>query len=185
MTLRRGKAVAMQRPPAWLVVLAVQAYLFSRYLRLGAEFHYWLHGLAGAALGLMALTAAALARSRRPDRVWALALTGALYSAAPDILFIAADLVHERWMDAFAFHIAVHFVPVPLAAAFTVFAVALGAWAATALGRRALAAALLVIALAASGAALLARSPVPTTLAEIRDQTQTGGVALLCPLAPG
>ncbi|MGH8933984.1 MAG: hypothetical protein ACRDZO_25950 [Egibacteraceae bacterium] len=163
----------------WLIVLGIQLYLFSRYARLDAEFHYWLHGLAGAALGVGLLTAAALVRGRSPGGVWVAGLAGALYSATPDILFIALDRVHEYWMDAFALHIGVHFVPAPLATAFALFAAALCAWAAATLGHRRLGAALLALTVGLASAALLTRDPIPTTL----DQLRAGSAdALLCRL---
>lgn len=165
----------------WLVVLGIQLYLFSRYARLDAEFHYWLHGLAGAALGVGLLTAAALVRRRSPRGVWVAGLAGALYSATPDILLIAVDRVHEYWMDAFALHIGVHFVPAPLGTAFALFAAALCAWAATTLDRRRLGAALLALTLGLASAALLTRHPIPTTLDQLR---AAPGEVLFCRLGP-
>lgn len=48
-----------------VLVLLTEGYLYYRYTLFGAEFHFWLHGLFGAALGLTALTIVRLATSRR------------------------------------------------------------------------------------------------------------------------
>ena len=53
-----------------VVVVAVESYLYWRYRALGAEFHFWLHGLFGAAIGVATTTGWALLRRRRPGAVW-------------------------------------------------------------------------------------------------------------------
>ena len=49
-----------------VVVVAVESYLYWRYRALGAEFHFWLHGLFGAAIGVATTTGWAPLRRRRP-----------------------------------------------------------------------------------------------------------------------
>jgi len=46
-----------------------EAWMYDRYAALGAQFHFWLHGLFGAALGLAALTLFRLASRRLDGRV--------------------------------------------------------------------------------------------------------------------
>lgn len=121
----------------WLAAVAVivlELLWYRQYARFDAEFHFWLHGLIGAALGLAALTAARLLAHRRSGgsghvrpRItpWEAAFLGHVYSALPDILFLAAGAPHDYWMDAFAFHITVHFVPAPVLTALALFLLAL------------------------------------------------------------
>ena len=161
------------------VVVVVEAYLFSRYRALGAEFHFWLHGLFGAALGVGALTVVGLIRRKQPKPVWTAGLAGHLYSAFPDVLFLAVGVLHYLWMDVFAFHIALHFIPAPLITMFVVFALTLAAWAlATAAKRRASVVAL-TTAVTVTAVALILRAPLPDTLEDVRE---TPEIALLCPL---
>ncbi len=107
-------------------------------------------------------------------------LAGHLYSAAPDIAFVAAGVLHYRWMDAFALHVSLHFVPAPLVVAFAVFALALLGHAAATLDRGAVAVALVGLAAVTTVAAVAGRAPIPQTLDEVREPPR---VALLCPLA--
>jgi hypothetical protein len=103
------------------LVLLTEGYLYFRYARLGAEFHFWLHGLFGAALGLAALAIVRIARARHhrdPARgavaPWEGSWVGHVYSALPDVLFLGFGVLHVLWMDVFAFHITLHFIPAPL-----------------------------------------------------------------------
>lgn len=158
----------------------VEVYLFQRYRWLGSEFHFWLHGLFGAALGVGLLTLVELTRgpSRRRS-VLAAGFVGHLYSAMPDVLFLGAGILHYMWMDAFAFHIALHFIPAPLATMLGVFTLALAGWGCAVLGRRRLATVALVAAALVTGGALLVRAPLPATLTEVR---AAPGLTLLCPV---
>jgi len=173
------------RPPRWVLtaalVIAVEAYLFRRYSQLGAVFHFWLHGLFGAALGFFALTVVTLVRRRRVGDVWTAGFLGHVYSAAPDVAFLTVGVLHYLWMDVFAFHVSLHFVPAPLVTMFSVFAFSVTAWAAATLGRRRIAAGLLALAVAVTSVALAVRRPIPDTLTELRADPS---LALLCPLAP-
>ena len=89
------QVLAVQVPPTAVqacVVVAVEGYLYWRYRALGAEFHFWLHGLFGAAIGVAATTGWALLRRRRPAAVWGPGLAGHVYSAFPDALFLSAGI---------------------------------------------------------------------------------------------
>jgi len=48
-----------------VLVLLVEGYLYVRYAQFDAEFHFWLHGLLGGALGMAAVIAVRLLTSRR------------------------------------------------------------------------------------------------------------------------
>lgn len=151
---------------------AAEVYLYLRYAALGTQFHFWLHALVGGAIGFAVLAAVALVRRRPLPSRGLLAVMGwvflaHLYAAFPDILFIAADALHVPWMDAFALHIAIHFVPLPILTTAVVFFAALGAWTAAALGRRRLAIGALIVVTAVAGAGLGLRSPIPRSLAEV------------------
>jgi thioredoxin 1 len=157
-----------------VVVLAGELYLYLRYASLDGEFHYWLHGLLGWALGLSALTAPRLRRPA-PGRAGALSPTpweavgvGHLYSAAPDILFLTTGVLHARWMDAFALHITVHFVPAPILTALVVFLLAAGAYALAMSRRRRLAAGGLLAGVAAFAVAVAFAAPIPTSIQDLR-----------------
>lgn len=156
-----------------LLVIAIEVALYRRYAVLGAQFHFWLHGLSGAALAFVLLTLVGLARRRPPAGVWAAGLGGHVYSAFPDVLFLLGGVVHTYWMDVFAFHVALHFVPAPLLTMFVVFALSLCAWAAVSLGWRRVAEGLTVAAVAVTAVALLARQPVPATLQQVREHAAT------------
>ena len=162
-----------------VVVVAVEGYLYWRYRALGAQFHFWLHGLFGAAIGVAGTTGWALLRRRRPGAVWGPGLVGHVYSAFPDALFLSAGILHALWMDVFAFHIAVHLVPAPLITMLGVFALALLAWLAASLDGSRMAVAALVLAVGVTTVALLVAPAIPTTVEQIRDAPE---IALLCPL---
>jgi presenilin-like A22 family membrane protease len=115
-------------------VVAAEVVLYWQYAELDGEFHYWLHGLFGAALGVAVSTAARLIARRRWTVTrttgwrltpWEAALLGHLYSAFPDVMFLVADVPHHRWMDVFAFHITAHFVPAAIPTVLVVFLLAL------------------------------------------------------------
>lgn len=123
-----------------LAVSAAEAFVCLRYAAYGVEFHYWLHGLFGAALGFLVVAALRLAGRRPPVvAVWVAGLLAHLLSATPDALYLNLGWVHVRWMDVFAFHVSIHFVDQPLLVALSVFVGALAVWGAAILGRRLLA----------------------------------------------
>jgi hypothetical protein len=162
-----------------VVVVAVESYLYWRYRALGAEFHFWLHGLFGAAIGVATTTGWALLRRRRPGAVWGPGFAGHVYSAFPDALFLSAGILHALWMDAFAFHIALHLIPAPLITMLGVFALTLLAWLSASLDRPRMAVAGLVLAVGVTTVALLVAPDIPSTVEQIRDAPE---IALLCPL---
>ncbi len=147
------------------VVVAAEAYLYWRYAALDALFHYWVHFLAGATIGLFLLTLWGLVRRRPPRQAWAAGFLGHLSSATPDVLFLAAGVLHVAWMDVFALHITVHFIPAPLAVLFIVLAVTLGSWAAASLGRRWVAVGGLAVVVVLLAAALALAGEPPATAA--------------------
>lgn len=162
------------------LVIAAEAYLYWRYAALDALFHYWLHSLAGATIGLFLLTLWGVIRRRPPQQAWAAGFLGHLYSATPDVLFLAAGVLHVAWMDVFALHITIHFIPAPLAVLFVVFTVTLGSWAAASLGRRRAAVSGLAGVVALLATALALAGEPPATLQDLRRDPR---LALLCPLA--
>lgn len=118
-----------------VAVVLVEGYLYYSYAQLDAQFHFWLHALLGAALGLAALTGLRLllahprtGTSSTGTAPWAAGLTGHLYSALPDVLFLGFGVLHMLWMDAFAFHITIHFIPAPLLTVLAVFLLTLTAY---------------------------------------------------------
>ncbi len=167
----------------WLAAVAViilEVLSYREYARFDAEFHFWLHGLIGAALGLAALTAARLLARRRGDgsspvrpRVtpWEAAFLGHVYSALPDILFLAAGVPHHYWMDVFTFHITVHFVPAAVLTALALFLLALLGYGLAMTGRpRVTGAGVGTFAAAALVAtlALAAAAPIPDDIQDLR-----------------
>lgn len=169
-----------RRIVAGAVVVLVEGYLYWRYRASGAQFHFWLHGLFGAALAAFTLTVIGLARRSPARPIWRAGLAGHAYAAGPDLVFLTLGIVHQLWMDAFAFHITIHLIPAPLATMFAVFTLSLLGWAATTLGRWRIAALLTGAAVAVTVVAFALRAPLPRTLDELRADP---GLALICPLA--
>jgi hypothetical protein len=158
-------------------VIALEVLLYAEYAQLDGEFHYWLHGLIGAALGLTALATARLLSPRRRDAVrprvspWEAAFLGHLYSALPDILFLTGGVLHDYWMDVFAFHITVHFIPAPVLTSLGLFLLALAGYALVMTGRpRPAAAGLGALAAAAvlATVGLVAAAPIPDDIQDLR-----------------
>lgn len=170
----------MRRHVAALAALATEAFLYQRYAAFGAEFHYWLHGLFGVTLGLLVVSAGHLCGKRLPiSGVWLAGVAAHLVSATPDALYLNVGVLHMRWMDVFAFHISVHFIDGPLVVALILFVTALLAWGAAVLQhpRVALSAGALAVVVMAS--ALATRSPIPSNLIEVQEQS---GGRLFCAL---
>lgn len=163
-----------------ILVVAAEGYFYWRYSTLDALFHYWLHFLAGATIALFALTLWGVVRRRPPGGAWGAGFVGHIYSATPDVLFLAAGVLHVAWMDVFALHITIHFIPAPLAVLFVVFAVTLGSWAAATLGRRTFAVGGLVVVLAVFIAALSLADEPPASLQDLRRDPR---LAFVRPLA--
>ncbi|MBW3604958.1 MAG: hypothetical protein KY460_08610 [Actinobacteria bacterium] len=166
----------------WIGIAAValvEVYVFHRYRWLGAEFHFWLHGLFGVALGVWLVTLVELARGTARRRVIAAGFVGHAYSIVPDVLFVGAGILHYLWMDVFALHIALHFIPAPLITMLAVYALALVGWGCAVTDHRIVAVLALAAVVIVTAAALALRAPLPTSLSEVRD---TPGIALLCPV---
>lgn len=155
-----------------LVVVAFEVYLYLRYAALGATFHYWLHLLLGGYLAVALLALHRLRRRRRARlRAWEAGFLGHLWSATPDVLFLAVGLLHERWMDVFSLHITAHFLwPDALSAALVLWTLAVVAYVAAVLGARRIAALGLVASLGFLAVSISLRAPVPTTIEQARSQ---------------
>lgn len=163
-----------------VLVIAFELWLYNEYAELGAQFHFWLHSLFGAALGLGALTVLRLARRRSHGAVapWESGWLGQLYSVLPDILFLGFGVLHMLWMDVFAFHITLHFVLRPLITIWVVFTLTLLAYGLAMSQRRAASASLLTLATVATAVALAVAPDIPDTVHQLRTDS---GLALLCP----
>lgn len=170
-----------------VVVLLIEVYLYNGYAQLGAQFHFWLHGLFGGALGLAALTALRLFtmwhRGRNPAHgalaPWEAGWLGHLYSALPDVLFLSFGVLHVLWMDVFAFHITLHFIPEPLLTMLALFLLALLAYGLAASRRPRAAAATLAVGVGILIVALTLAAPLPASLHDVHVDR---GLAL-CPVA--
>jgi hypothetical protein len=154
-------------------LLAGELYLYLRYDSLDGQFHFWLHGLIGWALGLSVL---AVLRLRARDDVrpalftaWEAVAVGHLYSAFPDILFLTGELLHARWMDLFALHITVHFIPVPVLTALVLFLLATVGYGLAMSRRRRAAAGAVIAATATLAVALTFAAPLPSSIEDLRD----------------
>lgn len=173
-------------PRSVLVAAAVavaEAYLLSRYQAFHALWHFWLHSLLGAGLGAAVLTGVSAARRRQPSAVavWMAGFAGHLLSALPDVLFLAAGVLHAPWMDVFAAHIGIHFLPAPLAVTFAVFALGLLSWPLLMDGRvRTAAGVAAVTVLAVISVPAVSPGP-PSSLEELRAAPQ---LACRLPAAP-
>lgn len=168
---------AARHLPVLVTVAAVEGYFFLRYAQQGALFHYWLHALLGGYLGVGALAVARLRGRGRRTTGWEAGFTGHLYSAVPDVLFLTAGLLHVAWMDVFAVHITAHFLwPSALPAALVLWSLAVLALLLTTLQRPRAAAGVLGASLALLAVAVLLRSPLPSSLQQVRDQEARRGL---------
>lgn len=163
------------------LILAVEILFYRQYAHLGAEFHFWLHGLFGAALGVSAVTTWRLMTNKTvPVTAWEAGFVGHVYSAVPDILFIAVGILHMYWMDVFALHISVHFIPAPIPTMLGLFILSLLAYGWASDGRRKLAIACLGLAGVVLCVSLLFRHPIPTSLRHL--QRHDHSYVWLCPM---
>jgi hypothetical protein len=169
------------------LVVLTEGYLHYRYAQFGAEFHFWLHGLFGAALGLAALTGLRMLAAYRWRRdpgsgavaAWEAGWAGHLYSAVPDVLFLGFGVLHVLWMDVFAFHITLHFIPAPLLTMLGLFLLTLAAYGLATTHRPRLALGALGLATGLLITALALAEPLPTSLTEL---TTDRGFAI-CPVS--
>jgi hypothetical protein len=150
-----------------------EIYLYLRYASLDGQFHYWLHGLLGWALGLALLGGLRL-HARHSARgtwltPWEAVGLGHLYAAFPDILFLTGELLHVRWMDVFALHITVHFIPAPVVTVLVLFLLATLGYGLAISRRRRAAAGSIVVAGAAFAVAVALAAPLPSSVDELRN----------------
>jgi hypothetical protein len=146
-----------------------------------------LHGLFGAALGLAALTALRALTAWRRDRdpasgaiaPWEAGWLGHFYSALPDVLFLGFGVLHALWMDVFAFHITLHFIPAPLLTMLALFLLALLGYGLTASRHPRAAAGTLGAGIVILNVALALAEPLPHSIQDLRADR---GIAL-CPVA--
>jgi hypothetical protein len=154
-------------------LLAGELYLYLRYGSLDGQFHFWLHGLLGWALGLSVLAVLRLRAggSARPARVTAWEAVGLahLYSAFPDILFLTGEVLHARWMDVFALHITVHFIPAPVLTALVLFLLATAGYGLAMSRQRRAAAGGLIAASATLAVAVAFAAPLPSSIEDLRN----------------
>lgn len=170
-----------------VLVLLIEAYLYTRYAQFGAQFHFWLHGLFGAALGLAALTVVRMVTTWRRGRdpasgavaPWEAGWLGHLYSAVPDVLFLGFGVLHVLWMDVFAFHITLHFIPAPLLTMLALFLLTLLAYGLAVSRHTRTAATSLGIGAVILSVALALAAPLPGSIHDLRTDR---GIAL-CPVA--
>jgi len=95
-----------------------------------------------------------------------------LYSVVPDVLLLTIGLLHATRMDVFALHITAQFLwPSALVAALVLWTLAVGGCVAAVVGASRTAAAARTASLAFLALAL--RAPMPSTLQESREQSQS------------
>jgi hypothetical protein len=122
----------------------------------------------------LALLAGLRLRSRPSARriwmtAWEAVGLGHLYAAVPDILFLSGELLHVRWMDAFALHITVHFIPAPVVTVLVLFLIAALGYGLAISRRRRAAAGSIVVAGAAFAVAVGLAAPLPSSIDELRN----------------
>ena len=166
---------------ASLIVL-VEVLFYRQYAHRSAEFHFWVHGLFGAALGILVLTVWQLSRPHKPTTVsaWEAGAIGHLYSAVPDILFIAVGVLHMYWMDVFALHISLHFVHQPILTMLGLFLLSLAAYGCLQSGHRRVTYYIVASWLLVLSVSLVFRNPVPQNLIQL--QHHADQYTWLCPM---
>lgn len=153
-------------------LVALESYVFLRYREFGAQFHYLLHGFVGAAAGLALLVSARLTGHGAGVAPWVAAAIGRLISALPDVLFLTVEVPHQRWMDVFVAHIAVHLVPSAVTWTLVLFSLSVFATTALLLGHRVAAAGGVCLTMVLAVGGLVLREPIPRTLEELRSRPQ-------------
>lgn len=163
------------------VIVIAETLFYRQYAHVGAEFHFWLHGLFGAALGVGAVTLwSIIKRSNSKLSPWEAGVLGHFYSALPDILFVGAGVLHMYWMDIFALHISIHFIPHPVATMLVIFLISLGAYGFARESHYRAASILLGSAVVVLAVSLVLREPVPRNLYQL--QSHRNGYGWLCPM---
>ncbi len=92
-----------------------------------------------------------------------------LYSAFPDILLLAAEVLHARWMDVFALHITVHFIPRPVLTALVLLLLTSAGYGLAMTRRRRAAAGGLIAAAATLAVAVTFAAPLRSSIEDLRD----------------
>ncbi len=83
------------------------------------------------------------------------------------MLFLGFGVLHMLWMDVFAFHITIHFIPAPLLTMLALFPLTLVAYGLAMSRRRLPAAGTLTAAAAVLAAALALAAPVPDDIHDL------------------
>lgn len=177
----------MPRTVVWAGRLALavgEVLLIQQYVARGTAWHGLIHSLTGFAAGL---TVAAIlsAATKKPTRGLGWAALGQVISVAPDVLYIARDLPHKEWMDAFLGHIAVHTAWAPVLLTFGYFIAAGWAWwLVSAVDRRTTGVALALAASAIFALALVNADPIPARLVDFppagAEEAAAYAAALIC-----
>ena len=164
------------------LIVIIEILFYRQYAQRGAEFHFWVHSLFGAALGIVVVTIWLLCRPKRSTGLsaWEAGFIGHAYSAIPDFLFIAVGILHMYWMDIFALHISLHFVRQPVLTMLLLFLTALLAYGCVRSGRRTYGRYLVICWLVLLGGSLLFRHPIPTNLRQLQHHERS--YAWLCPM---
>lgn len=164
------------------LIVIVESLFYRQYAHLGAEFHFWLHSLFGAALGIMALVLWQLLRPNRQTKLsaWEAGFIGHFYSAVPDILFITFGVLHMYWMDIFALHISIHFVRQPVLTMLILLLLALLAYGLVQSNKRTLGLSCVGVWFLILSLSLLFRYPIPQNLMQLQQHNHQ--YAWLCPM---
>lgn len=151
-----------------LFILFEVALLQYQYAIRGTSWHFLLHSLSGAGLGLAAAALYSAVR-RQPVNPWLWAIVAQIISASPDFMFMLMRMPHELWMDVFLGHISIHTAPQPLPVALALFIVGGWAWYVTSsLGRIRIGVSLTVLTILLWLATMALHKPIPTTLEQYR-----------------
>jgi hypothetical protein len=148
---------------AWLGLLAAEGSIALAYANRGTWWHYLLHQSVGWGVGLGLAGAAMALGTRRIPAVLA-AVAGQLVSITPDLMFRYLRMPHERSMDLYLGHIALHTGPSPVVVALAVLLLGGWGWLAAAAGRQRTGLALGAGSLVVLTVACLLAAPIPTRL---------------------
>lgn len=110
---------------------------------------------------------------------WEAGWLGHVYGAVPDVLFLGFGVLHVLWMDVFAFHITLHFIPAPLLTMLALFVLTLLAYGLAASRHVRTGAATLGTGVAVLTVARAMADPLPDSIHDLRADR---GIAL-CPVA--
>ena len=115
------------RAISWIALVLYEVILLvHQYASRGTSWHYLVHSMIGAGLGLGIAAIIASVR-HQPSNPWLWALFLQTISMLPDYIFIFTRMPHDQWMDVFVGHISIHTSPQPLLIALMIFIA--GGWA--------------------------------------------------------